>query len=119
MFYYQSTNLGRIALLSVALAGCQAQKAATSAPAVRSIVNPTASVLVLPSAQQRMLALETGITGSWAGSGRNNSLLGGEPYSVAGPTVALRQMDDRQRIINGQVRSTLTLRTRDQTVKSR
>jgi hypothetical protein len=116
MSYYQSANLGRIALLSVALAGCQAQN---TAPALRSVVEPTSPVLVLPSAQQRMLALETGITGSWAGSGRNNRLLGGEPYSVAGPSVALRQMDDRQRIINGQVRSTLTLRTRDQTVKSR
>ena len=112
-------NFGRIAILGVALGGCQAPKAAPSSPAVRSVLDPTSAVLVFPSAELRMLALDAGISDARAGSGRNNGLLGGEPSDAAGPSMAIRQLDDRQRVINGQVRSNLTIRTRDRTIWSR
>ena len=119
MFYRHLLNLGRVSLLSsVVLGGCQAQKTDTPATDVMRAIDPTSAVLVFPSVKQRMLAVETGITGLWAGFGRNNNLLGGEPCSGSGPSVAIRQLDDRQRVINGQVRSILTMQTRTRTIRS-
>lgn len=112
-------NFGRIAILSVAMGGCQAPKAAPSVPAVRPVVDPTSAVLVFPSSELRILALESGMSGARAGSGRNNGLLGGDRSDAARPSVVIRQLDDRQRVINGQVRSNLTIRTRGRTIWSR
>ena len=103
----------------VALGGCQAQKAETSQPVLRAVVDPTSAVLVLPSRQQQLLAEETGIHGLWAGVGRNNGLLGGQPNGFSGPSVAIRESNDRQRIVNGRVRSNVLLETRARTIRSR
>ncbi len=115
-----SSNFGWFLLLGVAaLGGCQAQKAKTSQPVLEAVVDPTSAVLVLPSVQQRLLAEETGISGVWAGLGRNNGLLGGQPYYLSGPSVAIRESNDRQRIVNGRVRSNVLLETRARTIRSR
>jgi hypothetical protein len=101
-------QIGLCLLAGSALGGCATPTPAAPLPPIAEV----SSILVLPSAAQAVLAVETGIGAGDAIQARNQLRLGGSPISGAGPSFVLRSIRDDQRIINGRNQSTFSLRVR-------
>ena len=101
-------QIGLHLLAGSTLVGCATAAPAPPPPPVAEV----SSLLVLPSARQSMLALETGMVVDDAIRSRNQSQLGGSPVSGAGPIFVFRGLRDDQRIINGRNQSTFSVRVR-------
>ncbi|MEC8320067.1 MAG: hypothetical protein VX726_09750 [Planctomycetota bacterium] len=74
-------------------------------------------VLVLPSPMVLDLASQSGLPVS-PPSGRSDHRLGGAPIGTGGPSVAIVEVRDDQRIVNGRVYNQTRWRTRTGNVRS-
>lgn len=101
-------QIGLHLLAGGVLCGCATSKRTPPLPPSAGV----SSILVLPSADQMALAIETGIGADDAIRSRNRARLGGSPIAGAGPVFVIRGSRDDQRIINGRNQSTFSLRVR-------